>query len=289
MNTKTNFFASITVLMIAFFTMMFSGCSEQSSLEPTTSDLAPSADVAESVAGAVGESSGGVVEQVGDVIDLTTQLRLGKSTADGFIDHREASYDESTQTWTLVVDRERGIQGTPPYGVWHRVFTYQFLNADLHPQKFFITDDDTATTIKFNIVEGDGYYKNFRLSHDLTDIAASYVATETNTDMVTVNGVYTRAAIDTITTQSFTRVSDHTLELTIIDLKGPKGSRRNLAKKVSGTIAGTFHADITFDGERGYAEKTVDKEINIVISEGEATIDVNGNVYMSDIESGQVK
>ena len=175
------------------------------------------------------------------------------------------------------------------FGTWTRTFTYQFLNSAGEAQKLFITDGDTAASINYNIVEGDGYYKNFRLSHDLKEIQASFVATNTNTDLVTVNGVYKRAAVDTITTQSFTRISDHALELNIIDVMGPKGSRRNLAQKVSGTITGTFHADITFDGERGYAEKTVDKEITIVIGEGEATINVNGNVYMSDIESGQVK
>ena len=289
MNTRTKFFAFVSITMIAFFAFMLGGCSNENAMEPTASSLDVNTDVAESVAGAVGETSGGVVEQVGDVIELTNQIRLGKTMADGFIDHREATFDETTGVWTLIVERERGTIGTAPYGVWTRTFTYQFLNAEGQAQKFYITPDDTAASIKFNIVEGDGYYKNFRLSHDLKEIEASFVATNTNTDLVTVNGVYTRAAVDTITTQSFTRISDHAIELAIIDVKGPKGSRRDLAQKVSGTITGTFHADITFDGERGYAEKTVDKEINIVIGGGEATIDVNGNVYMSDVESGQIK
>lgn len=289
MNTRTRFFTIISFLTIAFFAFMFTGCSEDNSVSPTTDALDVNTDVAESIAGAVGESSGGVVEQVGDVIDLTSQLKLGKTSADGFLDHREATYDETTGMWTLVVKRERGIVGTIPFGTWTRTFTYQFLNSKGAVQKFFITDGDTATSINYNIVEGDGYYKNFRLSHDLKEIEGSFVATETNTDIVTVNGVYKRAAVDTITTQSFTRTSDHSVELNVIDVKGPKGSRRNLAEKVSGTITGTFHADITFDGERGYAEKTVDKDINIVIDNGEATIDVNGNIYMSDIESGQIK
>jgi len=289
MNTKTRFFAIASLLTFAFFTLLFTGCSKDNTLEPTADSLDVNSDVAESVAGAVGEESGGVVDQVGDVIDLTRQFQLGKSMADGFIDQREATYDESTGTWTLVIERERGIVGTVPFGTWDRTFTYQFLNSDAQPQKFFITDSDTATSIVFNIVDGDGYYKNFRLSHDLKEIVGSFVATDTNTDMVTVNGTYRRAAVDTITTQSFTRISDHILDLTITDVKGPKGSRRNLAQKVSGTISGTFHADITFDGERGYAEKTVDKEINIVIGDGEATIEVNGSSYMSDVQSGQIK
>lgn len=289
MNTRTRFFTFASFLTFALFAFMFTGCSEDNSVSPTADALDVNTDVAESVAGAVGESSGGVVEQVGDVIDLTSQFKLGKTSADGFLDHRDATYDEAAGLWTLVVERERGEIGAVPFGTWTRTFTYQFLNSTGAAQKFFITDGDTATSINYNIVEGDGYYKNFRLSHDLKEIQGSFVATNTNTDMVTVNGVYKRAAVDTITTQSFTRTSDHSIELNVIDVKGPKGSRRNLAEKVSGSITGTFHADITFDGERGYAEKTVDKDINIVIENGEAAIDVNGNVYMGDIESGQIK
>ena len=289
MRTGTKFFAFTLILIVAFFSMLFTACSNDNSVEPTTGSLNVNSDVAESVAGAVGEESGGVIDQVGDVIDLTTQFRLGKTSADGFIDQREATYDESTGTWTLKIERERGVEGAVPYGAWTRVFTYQFLNSQGQPQKFFVTENDTATSIIFNIVDGDGYYKNFRMSHDLKEIEGSFVVTEANTDIVTVNGVYKRAAVDTITTEKFTRTSDHVLELTLIDLKGPKGSRRNLAQKVSGTITGSFHADINFDGERGYAEKTVDKDINIVIGDGEAIIDVNGNLYVADVENGQVK
>ncbi len=289
MKTGTTFFAFTSTLAIVFFAMLFTGCSNDNTLEPTANALNVNSDVAESVAGAVGVESGGVVDQVGDVIDLTTQFRLGKTSADGFIDQREATYDESTGTWTLKIERERGVEGAVPYGTWTRVFTYRFLNSEGQPQKFFVAENDTATSIVFNIVDGDGYYKNFRMSHDLKEIQGSFVATGTNTDMVTINGTYKRAAVDTLTTEKFTRISDHALELTIIDLKGPKGSRRNLAQKVSGSITGTFHADISFDGERGYAEKTVDKDIKIVIDDGEATIDVNGNLYVADVENGQVK
>lgn len=281
---------SLMLLTVAMSVLLVTACSDDNGVEPTPeSPISSSSDAAESVAAAIGEQSGGVVDQVGDVIELTQSIRLGKAVGDGFIDHREASYDETTGTWTLMLQRERGIPGQIPYGSWERVFTYQFLNAAGEPQKRFITDSDTARSIHFNIVEGDGYHENFRLKHDLTEIQGAFVATNTHLETITVNGTYRRAAIDTLTTQRFTRASDHELDIQVIDLVGPKGSRRDLSQKLSGTITGTFHANITFDGERGYAEKTVDKDIYIVIDSGEAEIDVDGKTYTSSVETGQVK
>ena len=292
---KSNLAPALFSLALSF--MLLTGCSQENSMAPTpTTQLDASADVAESVATAVGEESGGVMDLVGDIFELTAAIQLGKATNDGFLDHREASYDEATGTWTLIVQRERGVPGDVPYGYWDRIFTYQFFNAAGEVQKFYVTDGDTARTINFNVIEGDGYHKNFRLAHDLKSIQGAFVATNTHAELITVNGTYARAAVDTITTKNFTRTSDHTLDVTVIDLVGPRDSfntrgklRRNLAQKVSGRITGTFHADIVFDGERGYAEKTVDKEIDIVIGDGEAEIVVGGRKYMSNIRTGQVE
>ncbi len=285
--------AVVPFVSLFFLIVLLTGCSKENAMEPTTdfsgSGVQASDDVAESVAGAVGEESGGVMDQVGDVFELTQSFRLGKTDGDGFLDHREATYDETTGIWTVIVQRERGVAGDIPYGYWDRIFTCQFTNADGDVQKNFITDGDTARTINYTIVEGDGYHKNFRVAHDLKEVQGTFVATNVNEELITVNGVYTRAAVDTITTDKFTRISDHVVNLTVTDLVGPKGSRRNLAQKVSGTITGTFHADIVFDGERGYAEKIVDKEVNIVIGDGEAEIAVDGFRYRSNVQTGQRK
>ncbi len=292
MKFKIKRVAVVSVVSLAFLLVMLTGCSKENTTAPTpdiSSSIQASDDIAESVAGAIGEESGGVMDQVADVFELTNSIRLGKVTDDGFLDYRQATYDETTATWTLVVQRERGVAGDIPYGYWDRTFTYQFFNTNGETQKYFITEDDTARTIHFNIVEGDGYHKNFRVAHDLKEIQGAFVATNANEELITVNGTYTRAAVDTITTKNFTRISDHVVNLTVTDLVGPKGSRRNLAEKVSGTITGTFHADIVFDGARGYAEKTVDREINIVIGEGEAEISVDGQRYMSNVRTGECK
>ena len=48
-------------------------------------------------------------------------------------------------------------------------------------------------------------------------------------------------------------------------------------------------SDIVFDGERCYAEKTVDRSIHSVLGGGEAEIAVEGNKYPSYVLTGQVK
>lgn len=283
-------FLLVSALVPAFFTLLLTGCSKDSPVDPTpTSGISAGSDAAESVAGAIGEQSGGMMDQVGDVIDLTRSITLGKASADDFIDQREATYDEATGTWTLVLQRERGVPGQVPYGYWERTFTFQFLNATGQPQKLYVTAGDTARTINFNIVDGDGYHKNRRVAHDLKELQGAFIVTDANKPMVTVNGTYHRAAVDTISTKNFTRTSDHVLDLTLTDLVGPRNSRRDLEQKVSGTISGTFHADIVFDGKRGYAEKTVDEEIYIVINNGQADIQVNGENYTGDLETGQIE
>ncbi|RPI02069.1 MAG: hypothetical protein EHM72_05080 [Calditrichaeota bacterium] len=283
-------FVLVFVLTIALLSLIFSGCSKDTSTSPTPStSITANTDVAESVADAVGEQSGGVVDQMGDVFMLAKSIQLEKTTDDGFLDHREAIYDETTGTWTIVLQRERGVHGKAAYGYWNRTFTCQFLNIDGLPQKYYITHGDTARTINFNILAGDGYHKNVRLSHDLKELQGSFIATNVHTDWVTINGTYRRAAVDTLTTQNFTRISDHVLQLTITDLVGPRGSRNDLSQKISGTITGTFHAEIVFDGRRGYAESTVDKTINIVIDNGEAEIAFDGQRFMSNVQTGQIK
>ncbi|MBN1480145.1 hypothetical protein EH223_19490 [candidate division KSB1 bacterium] len=286
MQVRVNSFLLVTITSL----FLLVGCSERNSTEPTpTVQLEANGDVAESVAGAVGEQSGGVIDQVGDIFELTSSIQLDKATGDGFLDHREATYDDVTGTWTVILQRERGQVGETPYGYWDRIYTVQFKDTNGQPQKFYITEGDTARSILFEIIEGSGYFKNNHKSHALKEIGGSFVATDTHKDMITVNGTYHRAAVDTLTTRNFRRTSDHVLDLTVTDLVGPRGSRRNLSQKVSGVITGTFHADIVFEGERGYAEKSVDRSIHIVLGGGEADIEVEGNKCPSDVLTGQVK
>ena len=285
-NTALSLLLSISLSAL----LIFSGCTKENTLEPDSrSAISANADAAESIASTVGEETGGLTDQVGDLFELTSSTGLAKSDDALYLDKKEASYDSVTGVWTLILERERGQINGPNYALIKRTYTYQFLNKNGVPQKFYIVNGDTANTIKFNIVEAEGRHKTKRMSQELKDLQASFVATGTNTAMITVNGTYKRAASDTITTMRFKRTHDHQTELTIIDLKGPRGSRRNLSQKVSGTITGTYHAVITFDGPKGYSERTIDKTINIVIGEGESQINIGGQKYLGDLATGEMK
>jgi len=293
MLSKSNYEKSAMLFLMAISLSAFltlSSCTKENTLEPaTTSQISANADAAESIASTVGEENGGLTDQMGDLFDLTSPTGLSKSEDASYLDKKEATYDSVTGIWTVVLERERGQVNGMNYAFIKRTYTFQFLNKNGQPQKFYVVNGDTANTIKFNIVEGEGRHKTKRLSQELKTLEGSFVATGTNTDMITVNGTYKRAAADTITTMRFTRTHDHQTELSIINLKGPRGSRRNLSQKVSGTITGTYHAVITFDGIKGYSERTIDKTINIVIGEGESQINIAGQKYLGDLASGEMK
>ncbi len=285
-NTALSLLMSISLSAL----LIFSGCTKENTLEPdSTSAISANADAAESIASTVGEENGGLTDQMGDLFDLTSPTGLSKSEGASYLDKKEATYDSVTGVWTVVLERERGNNNGMNYAFIKRTYTVQFLNKNGQPQKFYIVNADTANTIKFNIVEGEGRHKTRRLSQELKTLEGSFVATGTNTDMITVNGTYKRAAVDTITTMRFRRTHDHQIDLTIVDLKGPRGSRKNLSQKVSGTITGTYHAVITFDGVKGYSERTIDKTINIVIGEGESQINIGGQKYLGDLATGEMK
>ncbi len=270
--------------------MIWGGCSKDTSTEPTPGvTVSSSADAAESIAGALGNQSGGVADVMGDVCEFTKMFRLGNVNNFGFLDHRQGTYDEATGTWTVTVERERGGKGRQPDGYWRRVFTLRFLNAQGQPQKYYVTGLDTARTVEFNLLSAEGFHKNNRVSHELKEMQASFVAENVNTNVVSVSGTLQRAGVDTIKTNGMTRISNHTLQMTVTDLVGPADSRNDLSQKISGTIIGTFHADIVFEGRRGYSESTVDRTFTVVINNGQAEITINGSKYICDLESGRMK
>ena len=290
MNTRQIKRFCLSCLLMSLTVLLLIGCSKDSSVEPTPiTSISSGADAAESIAGAVGNQSGGLADLIGDIVDFTKVLKLGNVNNFGFLDHRQAEYDEAAGLWTVTVERERGGKGNQPYGYWRRVYTIRFLNVNGLPQKHYITGLDTARTVEFNILSGQGFHKNKRVSHELKDLEASFIATNVHTNLITVNGTMQRAGVDTVKTLNMTRISDHTLQLTVTDLVDPADSRGDLSQKISGTISGTFHADIIFDGKRGYSETTVDKTFTIVINNGQAEIIINGRKYICDLESGQIK
>ena len=288
----------IRMAAIAMAVFVLAGCDKNDPASSNENATVATEDAAESIASAVGSDNGGAMDQLADIAELASiagiqgdggaALGKGEQTAD-----IDTSYDPGTGTWTVVISRERGNPDGPYYAAFSRTYTYQFLNKDGQPQKYWLVRNggqvDTAYTIKFNIVEGTGTHLTPRLSQQLTDLSGAFTATGTNTPLITINGTYSRSAVDTITTRNSVRTLDHTLSLNFIDIKIPRGPRATYATQITGTITGNYTATATFQRGDLYREKNIDRDFTITLSGGNARIRMNGLDYFGDLLRGELR
>ncbi len=282
---KTGSWNRIALLFMGL--LVWQGCSKNPA-EPQTNMMSVNDDVAASTASTMAENTGGAMDQINDLLSLTSTAPLQKSTAADQIEDKSVVYDDATGTWTAVVSRTRGNANGPYYAMFSRTYTYQFLDQNGQPQKYYISNGDTARTIHFKVLSGEGAHHTPRLSQKLLQVSASYVATAVNTPTVVINGSCKRAATDTLSTLKATRILVHSTELKLENVTGPRGTRLDLRKKVSGTVTGTYTATITFIKGEGYTERNVTRDINITLGNGEAVINVVGMAYTSDLATGDV-
>lgn len=283
-------------LIPAFAALVMLGC-EKSNPVSATDEINATEDAAESIASAIGSDNGGVADQLSDLIELASVKGIQEQSSDWLGKYGSATeivkidttYDPATGTWTLKLQRERGNPNGVPYAQISRTYTYQYLNKNGQPQKYYIVGGDTAYTIKFNIIEGTGIHRTRRLSQKLTGLSGSFTATGVNTRLVTINGNYERSAVDTITTREAVRTLDHTLKLTLTDVKGPIGRRFEHTRKFTGTISGTYTAFATFQRGASYSEKNIDRSFTIVLGDGESTIHIRGLKYVGDLILGELR
>lgn len=291
---KSKRFASLLVPALA--ALALAACQNDNPVSSNDS-LNATEDAAESIASAVGADNGGATDQLSDVIVLAgasglqkpAEVLLGKYSEPNTIASIDTSYDPVTGTWTLRLERERGNPNGIPYAEISRTYTYQFLNKNGQPQKYWKVGADTAYTIKFNIVEGTGTHRTRRLSQELTGLSGSFTATGVNTRLVTINGTYFRSAVDTLTTRNAVRTLDHALNLTFTNVQGPRGSRLELSRKISGTVSGTYTAKVTFQRGESYGEKTINRSFTINLGGGNANLNISGKNFEADLTSGELK
>lgn len=284
------------LLLPALTALALAACQNDDPMSSNDS-LNATEDAAESIASAVGADNGGATDQLSDVIELAgasglqkpSEVLLGKYSEPNAIASIDTSYDPVTGTWTLRLERERGNPNGIPYAEISRTYTYQFLNKNGQPQKYWKTGADTAYTIKFNIVEGTGTHRTRRLSQELTGLSGNFTATGVNTRLVTINGTYSRSAVDTITTRNARRTLDHTLNLTFTNVQGPRGSRLELSRKISGTVSGTYTAKVTFQRGESYGETTINRSFTINLGGGNANLKVSGKSFEADLTRGELK
>ncbi|MDB5032961.1 MAG: hypothetical protein JWQ98_202 [Chlorobi bacterium] len=279
--------------------MMMTGCQKDNPVDTDTSSIATE-DAARSVAGTVGQDNGGALDQASDVADLAGAQGLSGG-ADLLVDKYgklalattiDTTYDPSTGKWTLSLARTRGTVGGTFYAAITRTYVFQFLNAGGQPQKYWrvigTNGIDTARSIRFDITGGTGEHHAVGFSQKLNSVHGSWVVTGTNTDTITINGTYSRSAVDTITTRNAVRTLDHTINLALTNVTGPRSSRGNMAARTGGTITGTYSAVATFSRGSLYSDKTINRDFTITLGGGNSTINIGGKVFTGILSSGDL-
>jgi hypothetical protein len=278
--------------------LLLLGCQKDNPVSADTGGTALD-DAAATVATAIGADNGGAIDQIGDVVAIASAAGL-QNEAGALLDSyaSDSSYSTVSKTydslggwWTLTLNRHRtGMFG---YTELQRTYQYQFLNNAGNFQKYWLTGADTAYAVHFKIISGTGELHTPRLDHHLLSLSGEWMVTGTNTPTVTVNtyngGIYTRTASDTMKTEAAVRTLNNSLSLTFLDVTGPRRNRFHFATKSSGTITGTYHADITFTRGSLYSEKTIDKTFTITLGgDGTADLGCGGRRFHANLGLGTI-
>jgi hypothetical protein len=290
-----------TIVVIGMF--FIAGCKDDDPLTAADSS-ALFEDAAETIATAMGDESGGAVDSYADIMNVagggSFSVTLAKTSGTEIVTAGNPVYDSVSGWWTVTVDRSRSNMMTS--ASIQREYRFQFQKNGV-VQKFRITGADTATTMKFRIVSGSGYFSGPRVKHHLTDLKGAWTVTDLNRDTVTLNSdtVYVRSGVDSIITRNMLRTFTHTLNITkMTDVRGPRFRfgrdnytqwRNNFSKAVSGTVEGTFKATITFQNGDLYRERSIDRTFVVTFGGGDGNISFGGDgrKFSCDLGSGQRK
>ena len=281
------FFAGIFLLAAAFI----AGCKKNDSNPVTNSaTVTPSddvADAADAVSDALASNNGGAMDQVNDVFEIAGGVGVGgaleKTNGDNVING--AVYNDSTMSWTMTLIKGDSLLSPAYYSYWTRVYWLQF-RANGKPQKFRVTNGVAADTIlhQLDSLGSTGYFRTPRLVHHLVSISSNWIASNTNTDTVTINGTYRWSGIDTIKAATRNgRVLNRIISLTFVNVEGPKGARLARSEKTSGTIIVDYSATVTVPGKASYQ---VTKTFTLVLGGGDATFSIDGSKFVSDLATG---
>ncbi|MCS7013966.1 MAG: hypothetical protein RMI34_10455 [Chloroherpetonaceae bacterium] len=278
------------LLLAGFIAFAAAGC--QNATGPVQDDsLLATIDAAEVIAGAIGSDNGGLHDQLTDIVELSLDGVLGlvavpdepnlmdnrpgpMLSRGGVVRRRE--YDPNTQTWTITV--QRTMNSPVVQGSWMRQYRLRFSRNGVG-QQFFRTNNQYADLVTFEIVPDScsGSFKSPRISHRLTRLEGAVRGTisvaDTANPIMTINSTapYRRAAIDSLKIGEALRVSNHTVTATLRDVVVPLSRARRFqniyARATSGTISGTYTANITFVRGEQYEESQVNREFTIDLSQ----------------------
>ncbi|PKN79978.1 MAG: hypothetical protein CVU48_03510 [Candidatus Cloacimonetes bacterium HGW-Cloacimonetes-1] len=283
---KTNKLIPLYLMALSLFIIFtITACGDSS----TESEFGANYDGAQSIGASVSYNTGGAVDQMADLSALLvadSKSALQRLNPDKGI---VMTYNISTGYWNILLTRERGLAGSHPYANITRNYTLQYRNETGDFQKYYVTNNDTARTVIFNIISGSGEHITRNVHQNLDALTGAWIVTKANTDSVVVNGTYNRQAHDTITGYNSTRVSVNTLAVELENVILPRGYTLHYYNAVSGTLTGTFDATITFSSGDTYVERIVHRDINVSFGEGTAKIDLGARIFKTNLLSGELE
>lgn len=295
MSTRRNALRLTTCLLALSLAALLAGCSSDDPISPADTTATVDKDAAQAVAADVATDSGGVTDQMNDVAMVLDALGGAKAMVPGHPDtswvrdrFREAIYDSLTGTWTITVAREIGFPEGTPYHAMSRVFTLRLLNAGGQPQPFRVVGEDTATTAEYAIVSGTGVHRTLLREHNLNELNGSFTITGLDEDLLVINGSYHRDASHALEAPRFSRTLDGVLDAVLTDVTMPRVPRSTFCDAISGTITGTWVADITVTRGEDYSEQHVERDITIVLGGCEAEIHCGGGLFRAPLGTGQI-
>lgn len=284
--------------------ILVAGCHKNENPVSTVSSTDPATTAAMNAAASTNVASGlsvndfGAADQMGDMVHLTHLLAvpgpavgiLGRD--DGMeVDSVVRSYDSTTGWWTVTMFRERSREDH--FVEFERTYQLQFLTAGGGFLKFWRVGSDTATSLHFKIVSGQGVRSGDRGIRRLISLSGDWMVDGLKTDTLHINtadGVaYTRVQADTMTHDDAFRTSYSTLSLTFTDVTGPRDEHLGLAEATGGTISGSYHAVVTFQRDSVTVSTTIDQTINITLGSDSAHFGFGGKLFVSDLRSGDCR
>ncbi len=285
----------LKLLLVPAFFLLFINCSENNSLEADTG-LYSDEQAADAIASGVSQETGGATDQLSDLSALAGTdglqkmvsggLSLAKSNSDRIVSV-DSSYDDTTGKWTISVNIERTIPQRNFSARFTRVYTVQYLKGGLF-QKYYVSNGDTANTIKFNIVEGSGSIQSLRLKHKLNSLSAAWVATNANQKVMAVAGTYSRAATDTFNTRRTEATIDYILSFNFAGINIPANDSDAVPALIAGTMTGDFIADMSLTRGDQTSERNVDQSFSVAFASQVFTLVINGGNYTANTITGEV-
>lgn len=269
--SSTRSAAWILAPVLALF--LLTGCDSTDSMNTDDVEVQPEA-TAEMIAVSIAESNGGTADDlIAGGSDFDSNLKSGKAVSRSF--NRECKYSDADQLWNCDVRALRETNRTS--ATFERVVQVQFRDADGQPQRNYNVDGQTAASMTYTILSGNGSFTSPRTSNSHTIPAgdrspSSWTFDDLGTGTLTINGSGSRATTGEMSGRRGERVRNAVITTQAQDVVLQRGEGIQ-----SGTLTGTYEADVTLTGDNGNeVTRTVSVEYEAVFSGGDVTVTFTG-------------